>query len=118
MGVHVCGLAADGAHRVAVVAVFEEDGRVFLERGELLRGARTLAIVVYAFADGEVLIFAADDGTEGDRGDNYNLSTSRSVSAQRGTYHSSQVRTSGPLLGWCPECTQTPHHLHHPRYLE
>ena len=77
MGVDVCGLAADGTHGVAVVAVVEEDGGVFLERFELRGCAGALAVVVYTFPDGEVLVFAADNGTESHCGDNYDILASR-----------------------------------------
>lgn len=71
MRVDVCGLAADGAHGVAVVAVVEEDRGVFLEGRKLLGCTGSPAVVVYTFADGEVLIFAANDGAESDCGNNY-----------------------------------------------
>ena len=66
MGHNVYRLAADCANRVAVVAVVEEDRVVLVQRCELLGRARTSAVVVYALANGKVLVLAASDGAEGD----------------------------------------------------
>jgi hypothetical protein len=65
MGHYVDRLATYGADRVAVVAVVEEDGVVLVQRGELLGCASASAVVVYALANGKVLVLAASDGAEG-----------------------------------------------------
>lgn len=64
MGGDVGRLAAYSAHRVAVVAVVEEDAGILLEGFQLFRCAGALAIVVHSFAYSEVLTLTADDSTE------------------------------------------------------
>lgn len=81
MGCDICRIAAYGAHRIAVVAVVEQDVGVFLKSFELLRCAGALAIVVYAFAYCEVLSFATNDGTKSYGGNNYDRLASETMYA-------------------------------------
>lgn len=83
MGCDVGGRASYSAHWVTVVAVVEEDTRVLLESFELFGCACAPAIVVYAFADSEILVLVADNSTECYCCNDYNASASHLVEVNR-----------------------------------
>ena len=115
MGCDVGGFAADSAHWVAVVAIVKKDGGVRVESFELFGGACALAVVVHAFANGEVLILAANDSTECNCCNNWHKSVSRSRSLKLGsTYSVIQARKTDLKPHLCLGYTRRLRHLHHP----